>query len=464
MADDLQGGVCSGNWWARSGGGFGSTSSSSLCGATAGMPEIGNGFGWSSDIMEMKTRSGEESVDNRSNSLSSGGSMVFQEAHRQDSGGVLMDSSLQLAGFGVSPSMAPDWGHALMRGGGRADGGVHTMLQEEGLDSLPIFRREQSMNSGHFHKDWACGADSNINAMKPMQQNGFFGLEQRLNSTDSSISGRGSVSLNNLSSYGCPSAMLQGLLDQEAHLMNVPAMNCRLNAQSLLADEFSPPWTKFPQFLKPASSSTSSSPPKHQPSSQLQFQNNASFWSATAAMAADIRPTLYASSTPQFLSPAFEDRPSIHDIISKRNSEEIRDVSSPDMKKSSSTESFKRPRIETPTPLPTFKVRKEKLSDRVTALQQLVSPFGKTDTASVLQEAIQYIKFLHEQVNVLSNPYMKSGVQMHRHPQNSEKSKDHEGPKQDLKSRGLCLVPVSSTFPSEAASDFWTPTFGVNYR
>ncbi|KAF3783392.1 Transcription factor [Nymphaea thermarum] len=442
MADDLQGGVCSGNWWARSGGGFGGTSSS-LCAATAPMPELGNSFGWSSEITEVKARSGEESVDNHSNSVSSGGSMVFQEASKQDSGGVLMDSSLQLAGFDLSPSMAPDWGHALIRGGGRAEGSVHTMLQEEDLNSLPIFRREQSMSSGHFHKDWACGTDSNINVMKQMQQNGFFGLDQRLNSRDSSISGRSTnVSMNNFSSYGCPSAMLQGLIDQEAHLINMPTMNCRLNSQSLSADEFSPSWPKFPQFLKPASSSSSSSPHKHHPSSQLQFQNSAPFWNATATMAADIRPTLYACPPPQFLSPAFEDKPSIHDIISKRNAEEIRDVSSPDMKKSSSTESFKRPRIETPTPLPTFKVRKEKLSDRVTALQQLVSPFGK----------------------VLSNPYMKSGAQMHQHHQNSDKPKVHEGPKQDLRSRGLCLVPISSTFPSEATADFWTPTFGLNYR
>jgi hypothetical protein len=60
----------------------------------------------------------------------------------------------------------------------------------------------------------------------------------------------------------------------------------------------------------------------------------------------------------------------------------------------------KKPRVTTPSPLPTFKVRKENLRDQITSLQQLVSPFGKTDTASVLQEAIEYIKFLHDQVTV----------------------------------------------------------------
>nr|XP_019709640.1 transcription factor bHLH112-like isoform X1 [Elaeis guineensis] len=54
-----------------------------------------------------------------------------------------------------------------------------------------------------------------------------------------------------------------------------------------------------------------------------------------------------------------------------------------------------------------FKVRKEKLGDRFAALQQLVSPFGKTDTASVLLDAIEYIKCLHEQLTVLCSPYVK---------------------------------------------------------
>lgn len=74
--------------------------------------------------------------------------------------------------------------------------------------------------------------------------------------------------------------------------------------------------------------------------------------------------------------------------------------------------------------------KKDKVGERVAALQQLVSPFGKvsvmslnfsiimwllwadeddsftvwlqTDTASVLQEATGYIKFLHEQLQVIS--------------------------------------------------------------
>uniref|UniRef100_A0A0A9FDM2 BHLH domain-containing protein n=1 Tax=Arundo donax TaxID=35708 RepID=A0A0A9FDM2_ARUDO len=127
----------------------------------------------------------------------------------------------------------------------------------------------------------------------------------------------------------------------------------------------------------------------------------------------------------------------------------------------------KRPRIEAPSPMPTFKVRKEKLGDRITALQQLVSPFGKTDTASVLHEAIEYIKFLHDQVASLSSPYLKNGIPLQQfHQKVSEDGKDNGDAKQDLRSRGLCLVPVANTYTvaSETVPEFWHPTFGGTFR
>uniref|UniRef100_A0A0E0DFM4 BHLH domain-containing protein n=1 Tax=Oryza meridionalis TaxID=40149 RepID=A0A0E0DFM4_9ORYZ len=101
----------------------------------------------------------------------------------------------------------------------------------------------------------------------------------------------------------------------------------------------------------------------------------------------------------------------------------------------SSSEEFgsmtsKKPRNTSPRGAPE---KKDKIGERVAALQQLVSPFGKTDTASVLQEASGYIKFLHQQ---LEDP-------------------DHYS----LRNRGLCLVPVDQTLQltQSNGADLWAP-------
>ncbi|KAK9068750.1 hypothetical protein SSX86_012865 [Deinandra increscens subsp. villosa] len=95
------------------------------------------------------------------------------------------------------------------------------------------------------------------------------------------------------------------------------------------------------------------------------------------------------------------------------------------------------------------KETKEKIGERITALQQLVSPYGKTDTASVLHEATDYINFLHDQVKVLSAPYLHS----------SPTALSQELDSYDLKSKGLRLVPVSCTngVVSSNGADIWAP-------
>ncbi|PNX94222.1 transcription factor bHLH113-like protein, partial [Trifolium pratense] len=89
--------------------------------------------------------------------------------------------------------------------------------------------------------------------------------------------------------------------------------------------------------------------------------------------------------------------------------------------------------------------KKEKLGERIAALQQLVSPFGKTDTASVLHEATGYIRFLHDQVQ-------------------GDGDNNGEEVEKDLKSRGLCLIPVGCTLhvASTNGADYWSPATIVN--
>ncbi|KAK1576500.1 hypothetical protein Q3G72_014472 [Acer saccharum] len=132
----------------------------------------------------------------------------------------------------------------------------------------------------------------------------------------------------------------------------------------------------------------------------------------------------------------------------------------------------KKARVQPSTSQPPLKVRKEKLGDRITSLHQLVSPFGKTDTASVLLEAIGYIRFLHSQIEALSSPYLgTSSPNIRNNNQqfmlNDNCLKRKGGPNQeiqenamDLRSRGLCLVPVSCTQQVGSdiyGSDYWAP-------
>ncbi|PON50523.1 Myc-type, basic helix-loop-helix (bHLH) domain containing protein [Parasponia andersonii] len=150
---------------------------------------------------------------------------------------------------------------------------------------------------------------------------------------------------------------------------------------------------------------------------------------------------------------------------------------------------LKKARVQPSSAQNTFKVRKEKLGDRITSLHQLVSPFGKTDTASVLLEAIGYIRFLQSQIEALSLPYLGSGSGNMRQQQSvhgerncmfpedpgqllndncmkrkgaPDQQDSLEEPKKDLRSRGLCLVPVSCTLQvgSDNGADYWAPALG----
>ncbi|XP_059623735.1 transcription factor bHLH112-like [Cornus florida] len=452
MADEFQAGVYGGNWWNNS---WKSTLGSSPCSTV--INDMGS-LGWATDLVAVKAaRSSDESI-------------AFQDLQKPqpsheysiDGGGtVVIDSTVQMMGIGLPSSATMDWNHTLLSGTGRAENNIyhhHPLLQED-------------MNSRLNYKqtgiDCPQDQDSTMSTYKPMNQ-GLSLNEPSLNCVTTSGSdctptcqGLPTSFSVSSTSYDYPSTLLHSLFDTtdpqpQASIFDKPLITnpSTTNYRTNLDDNFSPTMPKFSSLLKPS-----------QPTSHLHFNNDTPFWNATAAHLNDIRASFFPSMQSQFLGSTFEDKPNCLNSTPKPNNIEVRDSSSVAKKNGNIEPVFKRQRIETPSPLPTFKVRKEKLGDRITALQQLVSPFGKTDTASVLHESIEYIKFLHHEVSVLSTPYLKNGAPI-RHQQTCDKLKEQEGPTQDLKSRGLCLVPISSTFPvaNEPTSDLWTPTFGGIFR
>ncbi|KAK8949400.1 Transcription factor bHLH113 [Platanthera zijinensis] len=97
------------------------------------------------------------------------------------------------------------------------------------------------------------------------------------------------------------------------------------------------------------------------------------------------------------------------------------------------------------------KLKNDKIGERVAVLQQMVAPFGKSDTASVLTEATSYIKFLHDQLQVLVNPYLPSA--------SNGRSQEGGGDCYRLRSRGLCLMPVDAAvlIAGSNGADIWAP-------
>ncbi|KAK7262690.1 hypothetical protein RJT34_30266 [Clitoria ternatea] len=467
MSDDQF--QASGNWW-ESARNVRFESGETQSTSSTGLTNIGN-FGWQQhDMVELKARS--SSMDN---SASGSSSVVFHDQnkriqpHHHDSATSTNDPNLHMMGLGLS-SQAMDWNQAsLMRGEKGSESSFRSMLQENLSSSSSNFQQETGNNNiglSHHNINWRpeklFTPESSRNEFKR-----GFSLDQtqfspQYNSGDSTVTCQGLQACSFQMDYvNNPSSILQGLLGSESNnqesgsFENRPMSFPNYSAASsygLNSNELVPSWSKVPQFLR-------ASPPKQQPNNnQLHFTNNAPFWNANSETAIKDAPSNFI---PSLQSPF----PTSNFDVQSKNISEVRD-SSVMVSKSGSEPATKRPRNENPSPLPAFKVRKEKMGDRITALQQLVSPFGKTDTASVLTEAIEYIKFLHEQVTVLSTPYMKSGAPVQHQQQSSGKSKESEGPKQDLRSRGLCLVPVSSTFPvtHEPAVEYWTPTFGGTYR
>ncbi|GJN19571.1 hypothetical protein PR202_gb06860 [Eleusine coracana subsp. coracana] len=153
----------------------------------------------------------------------------------------------------------------------------------------------------------------------------------------------------------------------------------------------------------------------------------------------------------------------------------------------SSGTAFKKARTQEPSPAQsTVKVRKEKLGDRITALHQLVSPFGKAlsspyvggsnggggGTTSFNQP---HQASLDVQIRACSALEMYSWCNKEKGTTYFQKTLARKEAvtmkeKKDLKSRGLCLVPVSCTLDVgvdviAGPADYWgaAPAFGMGF-
>ncbi|RYQ87404.1 hypothetical protein Ahy_B09g094919 isoform C [Arachis hypogaea] len=120
-------------------------------------------------------------------------------------------------------------------------------------------------------------------------------------------------------------------------------------------------------------------------------------------------------------------------------------------------------------PYATPQVRKEKLGDRITALHQLVSPFGKALSSPYLGNGSKNMRsqqYVHGERNSVfpEDPgQLLNDTGLKRKAASSQDSKDNKA--KDLRSRGLCLVPVSFTqhVGNENGADFWAPAYGSGF-
>lgn len=416
--------------------GFGGTWQSALAGSGYDVVAAADG-GKAKSCAAAATPASSESPGNNS-------SITFQEPT-----GCCLNDPAAAAGF-------TDWNHTYMSNGTGAGNNLHGFLQVGHVqdNNMSAARADHSMNASSLMSN---------NLDLALQGSGSHQEQQLL----SGLGQQAELLLSPTSPYGFhSSSLLRSLMD------NQPTAKPGIQQQQQQYNQYG----QQQQMVHGGQISSQAAAGAGR--GALQFTNDAAFWNNNPSAAAGFGVMMAAPAADQASMRAVKQSspapPRAANLALKTVLEGVGDSSSitTSRKKASGEPAFKKPRMETPSPLPTFKVRKEKLGDRITALQQLVSPFGKTDTASVLHETIEYVKFLHDQVGVLSAPYLKNGNHHHHQvPQylkSSSASPDKpskDGSEVSLKGRGLCLVPISSTFAvaSEVPVDFWTP-FGAGFR
>ncbi|CAN1156364.1 Transcription factor bHLH113 [Linum perenne] len=122
----------------------------------------------------------------------------------------------------------------------------------------------------------------------------------------------------------------------------------------------------------------------------------------------------------------------------------------------------KKSRTDKPTPSPRFSQGKRSLEKGFPHCSSLFHLLERlTDTASVLHEAMGYIRFLQDQIQVLCSPYLQPPPEEGRGVENEGLIMKKGKKELLLRSRGLCLVPVECTIHvanTNNGADFWSPS------
>ncbi|KHN16001.1 hypothetical protein glysoja_043172 [Glycine soja] len=285
--------------------------------------DAGNYNTWQSitDFVDLKgTRSCVEETN--INLVSSDTSMSFlyaEKPHQSGIGSILIDSILQMMGFGMSSSTSPNWSQSLLN---------FIIISSISLSFVNFFlcigsnfdsvlQKETnvvgggSSNDSQIQKDWSPNNFSSsgggvqvstIDAFKPMNQE--FSLDQQsLNSVVTSTNG--SLSSGNFlvfsTSYGCLSTLIQILYEHQPQPQNSLFTNPSMS-YGTCSNELSPTWSKVSSLLKP-------SMPKQQLSG-LRFSNNTTYlWNSSTEALNDLRASVFASSQAQYQTPKFEEKP-----------------------------------------------------------------------------------------------------------------------------------------------------------
>ncbi|KAK1260683.1 Transcription factor [Acorus gramineus] len=195
----------------------------------------------------------------------------------------------------------------------------------------------RNSESNQTTKDWGLRIfeDASEEAFKEMNQSFLIDQTHFSSSTaadDPPVTCQGlpinRFSMGSSVSYGFPSNhLVQGMFEPESNARSPYCAN---------PSEFLPQsWPKLHLKQQP------------QQQNQLQFSNNTPYWNASSVAMNEFRP-----STPKFLGQVFEEKPNCS------NNSASKSDSSSSSKKSSCEPAMKKPRIETPSSLPTFKVRR----------------------------------------------------------------------------------------------------------